>query len=262
VAGHYRWDGEDLLLNVRAQPRSSRDELGEVVGDQIKVRITAPPVDGKANAHLTAFLAKVFGVAKSQVDLVAGQTNSCTRPKAPSRRYRAPLIPGHLWPKLRRKITRHHGGDPMKTTNRPLISILLLGLLALGSGSALAENAMDFGDYVVHYNALGTDFLSPDVAKHYGITRSKNRAMINVSVMKKAMGLAGQPVKATVTARATNLNGQTKSLEVREIDEQTAIYYIAEFPVVNQETLDFTVEVTPAGETPKTVTFRQQFFTD
>lgn len=74
MAGHYRWDGEDLLLNVRAQPRSSRDELGEVVGDQIKVRITAPPVDGKANAHLTAFLAKVFGVAKSQVDLVAGET--------------------------------------------------------------------------------------------------------------------------------------------------------------------------------------------
>ena len=74
MAGHYRWDGEDLLLNVRAQPRSSRDELGEVVGDQIKVRITAPPVDGKANAHLIGFLAKTFGVAKCAVLLESGDS--------------------------------------------------------------------------------------------------------------------------------------------------------------------------------------------
>lgn len=146
--------------------------------------------------------------------------------------------------------------------SRNLITALLFALLPIGAGTALAENSKDFGEYVVHYNALGTDFLSPDVAKHYGVTRSKNRGMLNVTVLKKSMGLAGQPVKASVSARATNLNGQTKSLQIREIDEQSAIYYIAEFPVVNQETLDFTVEVTPAGDTPKVVTFRQQFFTE
>ncbi len=68
----YRWDGDDLLLQVRVQPRASCDELGEALGDQLKIRITAPPVDGKANDHLIRFLAKAFGVAKGQVQLEYG----------------------------------------------------------------------------------------------------------------------------------------------------------------------------------------------
>lgn len=70
----YRWDGDDLLLRVRVQPRASRDELAETLGDQLKIRITAPPVDGKANDHLIRFLAKMFGVPKGQVYLESGFT--------------------------------------------------------------------------------------------------------------------------------------------------------------------------------------------
>lgn len=70
----YRWDGADLILQVRAQPRASRDEWLEPRGDRIGVRIAAPPVEGKANDHLRQFLASLFGVAKTQVTLLAGDS--------------------------------------------------------------------------------------------------------------------------------------------------------------------------------------------
>lgn len=70
----YQWRDGDLLLNVRVQPRASRDEFAEVLGDRIKIRITAPPVDGKANKHLTAFLAKTFGVSRTNLLILCGET--------------------------------------------------------------------------------------------------------------------------------------------------------------------------------------------
>ena len=73
MSGWHRWDGADLVLTVRAQPRASRDEL-RLEGERLKARITAPPVDGAANAHLLRFLAAEFGVAPSRVALVRGAT--------------------------------------------------------------------------------------------------------------------------------------------------------------------------------------------
>lgn len=69
----YRWDGDDLILSCRLQPKAAQDELVGELGEQLKIRITAPPVDGKANQHLTRFLAKSFGVSKSQVILESGE---------------------------------------------------------------------------------------------------------------------------------------------------------------------------------------------
>ena len=73
-AGGYCWQGNELLLRVRAQPRASRDEWMGLWDNRFRVRIAAPPVDGRANAHLRAFLAELFGVAKNQVTLLAGET--------------------------------------------------------------------------------------------------------------------------------------------------------------------------------------------
>ena len=70
----YTWQGTDLLLNVSIQPRARRDEICGVHGDSLKIRITAPPVDGKANAHLTAFLAKLCHVSKSAVSVTSGES--------------------------------------------------------------------------------------------------------------------------------------------------------------------------------------------
>ena len=71
----YRWDGEDLILHLRIQPKASKDEFAGPYGDrQYRIRITAPPVDGKANQHLLQFLAKSFGVAKSRIELLSGDS--------------------------------------------------------------------------------------------------------------------------------------------------------------------------------------------
>ena len=73
MTGWHRWDGADLVLTVRVQPRASRNEL-RLEGARLKARITAPPVDGAANAHLLRFVADAFGVAPSRVELVRGTT--------------------------------------------------------------------------------------------------------------------------------------------------------------------------------------------
>ena len=71
----YRWDGDDLILDCHLQPKASKDEFAGLQAERLKIRLTAPPVDGKANAQLQAFLAKAFGVAKSQVSLESGTLN-------------------------------------------------------------------------------------------------------------------------------------------------------------------------------------------
>jgi uncharacterized protein len=71
----YRWDGADLILHLRIQPRAARDEIAGPLGNSLKIRLTAPPVDGKANAHLRKFLSEQCGVAKSQVTVLSGDTS-------------------------------------------------------------------------------------------------------------------------------------------------------------------------------------------
>ena len=68
----YEWQGENLLLRVKTQPKASKDEFAEVLDNRLKIRITAPPIDGKANQHLIQFLAREFKVSKSQIKLLAG----------------------------------------------------------------------------------------------------------------------------------------------------------------------------------------------
>jgi uncharacterized protein (TIGR00251 family) len=60
---------------VHVVPRASRNEVAGRMGDAIKIRLTAPPVEGKANQALVAFLAQELGVRKSQVEIVAGETS-------------------------------------------------------------------------------------------------------------------------------------------------------------------------------------------
>lgn len=70
----YKWQDNQLTLSCQIQPKSSRDEIVGLYADSVKIRITAPPVDGKANAHLIKFLAKAFGVSRSAVAIISGET--------------------------------------------------------------------------------------------------------------------------------------------------------------------------------------------
>jgi uncharacterized protein (TIGR00251 family) len=69
-----RWQGDTLWLSCHLQPGASKDEFAGLHGERLKIRIAAPPVDGKANAHLIGFLAKAFGVPKMAVTIERGET--------------------------------------------------------------------------------------------------------------------------------------------------------------------------------------------
>jgi hypothetical protein len=71
----WRWEQGDLILQLYVQPKASRDQFVGLHCDAIKLAITAPPVDGKANAHVIKLLAGWFDVAKSQVELQRGELN-------------------------------------------------------------------------------------------------------------------------------------------------------------------------------------------
>jgi hypothetical protein len=150
------------------------------------------------------------------------------------------------------------------------IVLSLFGLLAAcggGGGETSAPEAQpvestskDIGNYVVHFSAQSTDQLPPEVARAYNIIRSKNRAMLNVSIIEEGSNKA---VSGDVTVKTVNLTGQLKNVVMRKIQEQDAIYYIGETPVANRETLIFDISVLPEGaESPSDVRFKRQFYSD
>ncbi|HCU05929.1 MAG: YggU family protein [Gammaproteobacteria bacterium GWE2_42_36] len=69
----YRWEKEDLIVQVHTQPRAKRDEIAGVHDRALKIRIKAPPVDGKANDYLCRFLADQFGVSMRDIVLKSGE---------------------------------------------------------------------------------------------------------------------------------------------------------------------------------------------
>jgi len=129
---------------------------------------------------------------------------------------------------------------------------------------ALDETFKDFGNYEVHYNALRTDELTPDVARAYGIQRASNRVMLNVTVLRKeAEHAPRKPVEANVAVDAYNLNGQLKDMDMRRVSEGEAIYSIGEVTISGTEILVFDINVTPQGESaPFNVKLKREFVAD
>ena len=119
-----------------------------------------------------------------------------------------------------------------------------------------------FGDYTIHYSVFNADFLSPQVAGAYGIKRSKKRAVINISVTEKNGVALPKPISAEISGKALNIYQQLKPMDLREIKEPGAFYYIAEFPISNEEIINFDITAKLKGKTIGNVKFKQTFFVD
>ncbi|WKV83808.1 DUF4426 domain-containing protein [Pseudomonas sp. B24_DOA] len=138
--------------------------------------------------------------------------------------------------------------------------LALLLLTACLSASAMAadvikgERKETFGDVTVHYNTFNSTFLQPDIAKAAELIRSKNQGVINVSVVKD-----GKPVIASVTGTIKDLTSNSMALKFRQVTEQGAIYYIAQYPVPQQETRTFEIKV-QNGDKINTINFNQELF--
>lgn len=147
---------------------------------------------------------------------------------------------------------------PTRTTRTLLLLILLLS-----AGFCAAENSTRISGYTIHHNAIPTAMLTPEIAGSYDIVRSKYRGLLNVSVIRESPGTTGQAVSARVSAYAINLIGKRHQIDLRQIREDDAIYYIGDFPIVDGETLNFILEVTPEGLTrPTRAAFSQTFYID
>jgi hypothetical protein len=116
------------------------------------------------------------------------------------------------------------------------------------------ERKETFGDITVHYNTFNSTFLQPDIAKAAELIRSKNQGVINVSVVKD-----GKPVIASVTGTIKDLTSNSVPLNFRQVTEQGAIYYIAQYPVPQQETRTFEIKV-QNGDKINTINFNQELF--
>jgi len=136
---------------------------------------------------------------------------------------------------------------------------LLLLTVCLSAGAMAAdvikgERKETFGDVTVHYNTFNSTFLTPDIAKAAELIRSKNQGVINVSVIKD-----GKPLIASVTGTVKDLTSNSVALKFRQVTEQGAIYYIAQYPVPQQETRTFEIKV-QNGDKINTINFNQELF--
>ena len=154
------------------------------------------------------------------------------------------------------------------TVARQFLSLILIGFWAWPS---LAQEppmpispptAQTFGPDTVHFNVLNTTFLTPDVARSYGITRGKDKFLVNVSV-QHANKEGRRAIRATVTGSSSDLIHRVP-LTFREVIEQEAIYYIAELSIDGkQETRDFRIRVnTTTRPQPYDIQFNKTLHTE
>ncbi len=129
-------------------------------------------------------------------------------------------------------------------SSRTLLNFFPLAILFLFSNQLLA-NEHRVGEYTVHYNLLNSSFIQPKIATQYGIKRSKNIGMLNISVIKESDNGAKAAVVSNIFGHGASLAGQVKSLAFKEIKEAEAIYYIATFPISDRERLSFDLQVQP-----------------
>jgi len=140
---------------------------------------------------------------------------------------------------------------------------LLLSVTLLFSTAALAEQMVADGRYEIHYNAFNSSFITPEVAQLNNITRSKYRALVNVSVLRLEGDGSKTPVTAIVNGKAANLLGQAQQMEFQKIDEGNALYYIGSFRFTEEERLKISLNVQPDPNQPAySIEFEQTFYVD
>jgi hypothetical protein len=129
-----------------------------------------------------------------------------------------------------------------------------LSFTAMAADVIKGERQETFGDVTVHYNTFNSTYLTPDIAKAAELIRSKNQGVINVSVIK-----GDQPLMAQVSGSVKDLTSKSVPLNFRQITEQGAVYYIAQYPVDQQETRTFEIKV-QTGDKINTINFNQELF--
>jgi hypothetical protein len=147
--------------------------------------------------------------------------------------------------------------------NSTLLLSSLVAIVFAPNSLADAKPYQDFGDYRVIYTVFNSSFIQPDVAKAYNITRGKNQALVNVSLIKKTADGYTEGLPASISGTAANLMQQQKVLKFVEVQEQNAVYYLAPLRFSNEEVLNFAIEVkTSTNAKPFELKFTKTLYAD
>lgn len=129
-----------------------------------------------------------------------------------------------------------------------------LSITVMAADVIKGERQETFGDVTVHYNTFNSTYLTPDIAKAAELIRSKSQGVINVSVIKD-----GKPLISQVSGTVKDLTSQSVPLSFKQVTEQGAVYYIAQYPVPQQEIRTFEINV-QNGDKINTINFNQELF--
>ena len=140
-----------------------------------------------------------------------------------------------------------------------VFNTLLLTTLLFTSLQVTADQFKQFANLEVHYITLPSTFIEPSIATQYNIKRSKNNGLLNISILNSKQNK--QSVEAILTGTGKNLIGQTHQLEFRQIKEGKAIYYLAEYPFINEEIVNFEINVKTEKKS-NTLKFQHKFYVD
>lgn len=144
---------------------------------------------------------------------------------------------------------------------RTAFAVIALSLSLLAA-SAQAEQKQRFDQFEVHYIIVNSTFLEPQVASAYGITRGDDRFILNIAVREVLADGSSIARKADIKGTRFDLIHRNP-LDFKEIDERTAIYYIAQFQARNREKLDFTLQIQPeTSRRSYKLQFNQMLHTD
>lgn len=110
------------------------------------------------------------------------------------------------------------------------------------------DNVLKFGKTHVHYSVINTEFLKPEIASRYGITRGANQGFVNINVQNVDSDAGeAKAVKADISGKFKNLRAQEAPLDFKEFKEGDAIYYIATFRFDHKDILSFELDVKAAS---------------
>jgi len=144
---------------------------------------------------------------------------------------------------------------------RKILSLMLMASFMLFTSSANAEQKQQVGNYDIHYMALGSTFITPAIAKTYGIERSRFNGIVNIAVLDTSQ--EGNPAVAVdISGIANNLLDARKDLNFKEIREGDAIYYIAQVPYRDNQEINFNIAIKHAKKLNTTLKFKQKFYVD
>ncbi len=144
-----------------------------------------------------------------------------------------------------------------------LLAALVAIALLLTAELAAAEQFIEDKDYIIHYSAFTSTLIKPEVAKAYGLTRSRQRGLVNISVQRKMPEGLPKAVTSKLKGFTGQLGGSEIPLKFKLITEGDAIYYLAEFLVRDGDKMNFDINVQPTPDhAPMKLSFSQAFFSE